>query len=124
MDIVLTAKRKLKMNLPTHEEEKVIETMLKKIMPAFIAGTAIATTVNVLAKPNIPYERPILKAEYRAYDCDTLKDIPIDAYMDAVSAHAIQRLNDQCARQKAAAVLAKKWEKDPTGGVVLEHHKN
>ena len=53
------------MNLPTHEEEKVIETMLKKIMPAFIAGTAIATTVNVLAKPNIPYERPILKAEYR-----------------------------------------------------------
>lgn len=108
------------MNLPTHEEEKAIETMLKKIMPAFIAGTAIATTVNVLAKPNIPYERPILKAEYRAYDCDTLKDIPIDAYMDAVSAHAIQRLNDQCAKQKTAAVLAKKWVKDPTAGIVYE----
>ena len=112
------------MNLPTHEEEKAMETILKKIMPAFIAGAAIATTLNVFAKPNIPYERPILKAEYRAYDCDTLKDIPIDAYMDTVSAHAIQRLNDQCAKQKAAAVLAKKWVKDPTGGVVLEHHKN
>ena len=108
------------MNFPTHEEEKAMETILKKIMPAFIAGAAIATTLNVFAKPNIPQQRPILKAEYRAYDCNTLKDIPIDAYMDAVSAHAIQRLNDQCQQQRNAIMLQKQWEKDPTAGVVLE----
>ena len=80
---------------------------------AFLLGTTVAyCTKPAAAAPQQP------KAQYRAYDCDTVNQIPIDAYFDEAAARQIARLRQACREQKAAAVLAKIWEEDPQAGEV------
>ena len=86
-------------------------------------STPMKTRITAIAaqatKPE-PNPQPVIKT----YDCDTLQDIPSELYFNPTAAHQIQKLHDQCQQQRNAIMLQQQWEKDPTGGVVLEHHKN
>lgn len=91
-----------------------------KTLARATAALALGFTLGILATAYA--QQP--KATIKTYDCDTLQDIPSELYFNPTAAHQIQKLHDQCQQQRNAIMLQQQWEKDPTGGVVLEHHKN
>nr|DAO73047.1 MAG TPA: hypothetical protein [Caudoviricetes sp.] len=91
-------------------------TAIAALIFGFVLGAFSAAQAT---KPE-PNPQPVIKT----YDCDTLQDIPSELYFNPTAAHQIQKLHDQCQQQRNAIMLQQQWEKDPTGGVVLEHHKN
>ena len=91
---------------------------------AFLTGATLAYCTQTAAAapprqtPQYQAQPPQYRPQYRAYDCDTVGQIPIDAYFDEAAAHQIARLRQECKQQRAAAVLAKIWEEDPQAGEV------
>lgn len=85
---------------------------------AFLLVATVAYCTQTAAAAPRQSNPPQYRPQYRAYDCDTMGQIPIDAYFDEAAAHQVARLRQECREQKAAAVLAKIWEKDPQAGEV------